>query len=356
MLFINFFQTMKTLRTLFIVALIAAMLTGCKAFHTLGGANRKTAQGRPYELVLVANQPIWAGALGDSLRALLAAPIDYLPQIEPEFDVMRVTPDGFTSVLIDHRNILKVLIDPALQEAAVGVEYDVTASPQIVLTLQGPSEQSLIDYLATNGDKLVYAVQQAERDRAIDFAKRFGAPNVEQAIKERFGITMHVPKGFILAANEPDFVWARYEYPNASQGFFLYSYPAEGAKSLTVEALAAARKRFAARIPGPSEGSYMTNSPVFPPTEVRAFRLEGRLWVEMRGFWDVEHDFMGGPFVSYSTIDTSTGYVVTLDCYVYAPKLPPHKRNLMHGVEHLLYTIQFPTRNAAGNTTADQAD
>ena len=45
------------------------------------------------------------------------------------------------------------------------------------------------------------------------------------------------------------------------------------------------------------------------------------------------------------TIDTTTNRVVTLDCYVFAPELPPRKRNLMHGVENLLYTLSFP--NAA---------
>lgn len=341
---------MKQIRTLLSLAVVAAMLTGCKAFHTLAGSNQKAAQGRPYELVVVANQPVWTGPLGDALRDLLAAPIDYLPQVEPEFDVMRVTPDGFTNIVVDHRNILKVVVDPSLAEAAVGVQYDLTAAPQIVLTLQGPTEQSMIDYLAANGEKLVYAVNQAERNRAIDYAKRFGAPNVEAAIKERFGITMHVPKGYFVAANEPDFIWARFEQANTSQGFMLYSYPAEGSDALSLEKLAAARKKYAARIPGPSEGSYMTNSPVFPPTDLRAFRLDGRLWVEMRGFWDVENDFMGGPFVSYSTIDTATGYVVTLDCYVYAPKLPPHKRNLMRSLEHLIYTVQFP---AAASTAKE---
>jgi hypothetical protein len=201
----------------------------------------------------------------------------------------------------------------------------------------------VIDYLAEHGDKLVYAVKMAERDRAIANAKKFGMPGIEQAIKKHFGVEMNVPKGYILAAQSDDFVWARYEYPEASQGFVVYSYPYTSEQELTVKALVEARNRFVKRIPGPSEGSYMTTSPVFEP-DVRTFRLEGRLWVEMRGFWDVEGDFMGGPFVSYTTIDTTTGCVFTIDCYVYAPKLPPHKRNLMHGLEHLLYTIQFPAQ------------
>lgn len=337
---------MKQLRLIFVMCGLMIGSVACDAFHTLTGSGQKNAQGRPYELIVVANQPTWVGELGDSLRSLLTAPIDYLPQQEPEFDVLRVTPDGFTSMVVDHRNILKVLVDPSLDTASVAVQYNVTADPQIVLTLQGPDEQSLIDYLAAHGKKLVYAIKQAERDRAIAYAKRFGVPAIEQAVKERFGVTMHVPKGYVLAANEADFVWARYEYSTASQGFFIYSYPADGTRSLSEEALSAARIRYAKRIPGPSEGSFMTNSPVFPAI-ARPFRLEGRLWVELRGFWDVEGDFMGGPFVSYSTIDTTSNRVFTIDCYVYAPKLPPHKRNLMHGVEHLLYTISFPTEASA---------
>lgn len=336
---------MRKIWSILLLFSLLVTLSGCKAFHTLSESNRKASQGRPYELIIAAAQPLWQGEVGDSLRALMAAPIPYLPQQEPEFDVLRTTPDGFKNIVAEHRNILKVLVDPTLSEAAVGVAYDVTASPQIVLTLQGPTERSLVDYLAAHGDKMVQVLKMAERDRAIAYAKKFGMPGIEQAIKESFGVTMHVPKGYMLAAHANDFVWARYEYPEASQGFVVYAYPYKSDEELTVKALVEARNRFVKRIPGPSDGSYMITSPVFDP-EMRTFRLDGRLWVELRGFWDVEGDFMGGPFVSYTTIDTATGYLFTYDCYVYAPKLPPHKRNLLHGLEHLLYTIQFPTTPA----------
>ena len=117
-----------------------------------------------------------------------------------------------------------------------------------------------------------------------------------------------------------------------------YNIPMENQHG-TPEALLAARNKYAARIPGPSDGSWMTTSEVIPPA-YRMFRLEGRLWCELRGFWDVKNDFMGGPFVSYTTVDTATNRVFTLDCYVYSPKL--HKRNFVRGVEHLLYTVTFP--------------
>lgn len=328
------------LRMLALVAL-AASAAGCDAFRSLTHS-AQNAQGKPYELIVVCGQEGWTGPLGDSLRSVFTAPVPYLNQTEPRFDVQRVTPRGFTRLVVNHRNILKTLVDPELAEAAAAVQRDLTARPQLVVTLQGPSNAALAAYVGAHADELLQVFESAERDRAVEFNRSFGDAKVAAAIEQRFGVKMAVPQGYLLAANEPDFIWARFEYPTASQGFFIYSYPYEGPQSLSAEALLAARNRFAARIPGPSDGSYMTTSTVFEP-DYRMFRLEGRLWCEMRGFWDVEGDFMGGPYVSFTTVDTERNRVFTLDGYVYAPDLKkPRKRNYVRGIEHLFYGIGFP--------------
>lgn len=328
----------KRLFRLTAVAAFAVAATGCDAFRTLRDSDGMTAQGRPYELVVVCGHDAWKGALGDSLRAVFTAPVPYLNQTEPIFDVLRVTERGYTGTVARHRNILKTIVDPTLPQAEAGVQYDLTAEPQIIVTLQGPTEQALTEYLSAHRSEMVQIFEQAERDRTIRFTERYFAAEVSKAIEARFGVQMKVPRGYIVAKSEPDFVWARYEYPQASQGFFIYTYPYEGPESLSPAALLATRNKFAARIPGPADGSYMTTSDAIPPS-YRMFRLEGRLWCEMRGFWDVAGDFMGGPFVSYTTVDTKTNRVFTLDGYVYSPKL--HKRNFVRGVEHLLYEVNF---------------
>lgn len=327
---------MKMLRRIIPILLIAAMTVGCKAFRIVSSTSQNS-QGKPYELIVACSQELWTGTVGDSLKSLLLAPVPYLNQREPLFDVLRVTESGLTGLVGAHRNILKVLVDPTLKEAAVGVQYDVTAQPQIMMTLQGPSASSLIDYLAAHGSKMVEALEMAERDRDIRQYAKFQNEGIAETVKKLFGIEMNVPKGYVLAKEQEDFIWARFEYPTASQGFMLYSYPYAGPESLTEKALVAARNQYAARIPGPSDGSYMTTSDVVPPA-ITTFTIEGRPWCEMRGFWDVSGDFMGGPFVSYTTVNN--GKVFTLDCYVYSPKL--HKRNFVRGVEHLIYGIRFP--------------
>ena len=154
---------MKTLFRITIAALIVATAAGCDAFKTLN-SSKKSAQGKPYELIVVCPQAEWTGEVGDSLRAIFTAPVPYLNQIEPIFDVLRVTERGFTGMVADHRNILKILVDPELKETTTAVQYDVTSDPQIVMTLQGPSDGALVKYLSENRENLVYALEKAERD------------------------------------------------------------------------------------------------------------------------------------------------------------------------------------------------
>ena len=317
-------------------ALIAAALAGCEpSTRTPRGM---TAQGSPYEIVVVSNTPTWEGPAGDTLRSMLRQPVPAISRNEPMFDLLRVTPDGFKNIIAKHRNIIKLLVNPTV-EAGIGVQYDVSSHPQTVILVQAPDQTTLAQYLSDNRSNLLYVLEKSERDRTLEYAGKFNEPSLRALLKDKFGITMNVPKGYVLRNAADDFVWISYEYPSASQGFFIYTYPYKGVESLSAGALTKARNRFAALIPGPSEGSYMTTYDGFEP-ESRAIRIGGRLWIEMRGLWDVAHDFMGGPFVSYSTVDTETNRVLTLDCYVYSPQ--KNQRNYLRALEHLVYLIEFP--------------
>lgn len=319
------------------------LLVSCDAFHTLSDSKRNTSQGAPYEVVTICTQPIWEGVVGEQLRRTLRAQDPYLNAEEPLFDLFQVTPRNVTKIVDDHRNQIEIKIDPKVGSPSAGARYDVTASPQIIVTLQGPSEEALAEYLKEHGTTLIQLLEKTERDRAIAYATRHNEPYIAEQILKTFGVEMTVPKGYVLAKQTPDFMWMRYEYPAASKGFMLYSRPYEGTASLSDIAVERARLKFAAEIPGPSDGSYMTTSYAFPPI-YRMVKIDGRYWAELRGFWDVENDFMGGPFVSYSTLDEASQRVVTLDCYIYSPKLK--KRNFMRDVEHLVHLITFPEPQA----------
>jgi hypothetical protein len=58
----------------------------------------------------------------------------------------------------------------------------------------------------------------------------------------------------------------------------------------------------------------------------------------MRGVWSVEHDFMGGPFISYTFVDPRNNQILTLMGYVYHPN--KKKRNLLRQLEAIIYSVK----------------
>ena len=84
----------KGLFRLAVVAAAAVATISCDAFRNLRDGGM-TAQGRPYELIIVSSHDTWNGALGDSLRTVFTAPIPYLAaDTEPHFDVLRINEQG----------------------------------------------------------------------------------------------------------------------------------------------------------------------------------------------------------------------------------------------------------------------
>ena len=335
------------------LSLVAILLSAvaCDSFRSLTGA-KKTAQGSPYEVLVVCDGYEWESALGAELKALLETPVEMLNQTEPMFNVVRITARDFKHLLPSYRNILKVMCSPEVKEAAILAQYNVVASPQIVLTFQGPSISAMVEYLKINGESLLQVLEMAERNRTIEYARKQGAKALEKIIEDEFDIEMVISNGFLFRAESDDFVWASNEYPVASQGFFIYTHPYNGKSSITTEALVKARNEFAKRIPGPADGSYMTTVKRIPNIEDDGYtdflpqrkvvKINGREWIELRGFWEVEKDFMGGPFVSYTTLDERNGELLTLDCYVYSPKYG--KRNFLRPLEHLVFGVTFPAK------------
>lgn len=333
---------------LLLVSLLSAI--SCDSFRSLTGA-KKTAQGSPYEVLIVCDGQEWESALGEELRNTFNTSVEMLNQKEPMFDMVRITARDFKHLLPSYRNILKVLCSPSVEQPTILAQYDVVASPQIVLTFQGPSIEAMVAYLKDNGSNLLRVLEIAERNRTLEIAKKQGAKPLEKIIKRVFDIEMAIPNGYLFRAESDNFVWASNEYPAASQGFFIYSRPYSGKDDISTESLVKARSAFAKRIPGPTDGSYMTTVTRIPNVEDNGYvdfmperkvlRINGRDWIELRGFWDVEKNFMGGPFVSYTTLDQRTNRLLTIDCYVYSPKYG--KRNFLRPLEHLIYGVSFPT-------------
>ena len=87
------------------------------------------------------------------------------------------------------------------------------------------------------------------------------------------------------------------------------------------------------------EGSYMRTNPVDLPVYTQTTQLGGAYAVEARGIWEMEGDFLGGPFLSYLILNEPKGELIYIDAFVLGPG--ERKRNQMLYLEHIISSFAF---------------
>ncbi len=319
-----------------IIAVLSLSLAGCGRDSVF----QYTAQGAPYEIVVVADHDVWNGPVGDSIRAMFYKRYPMINGEETSFDVLRVLPSGFKKLVMRHRNVMIATIDPDQPgRSALSVSTDIYAKPQIVLSATAPDAASLAELISSNRDDIMLALENAEKDRDVT-AQEHTPPQIASLIKEKFGFEMSTGPGYTVRSESDNFLWLSYEMPTSSQGIVIYTYPFSYTGDFDRDNLMARRDDFVSRIPGENPGSHMTSNPEF--TSLTYKKIDGRQWAEMHGFWDVAGDFMGGPYTNYSTFDAANRRIIAIDFYVYCPDRRLSQRNYIKQLEHFLYTVNIP--------------
>lgn len=330
---------MRLQKTLLLLFAALVMLTGCKE-NKKGKVNMlPNPAGAICDVLVVINDESWNGELGKAYREVLTDPYPFLPQIEPYFNISHVNRDVFASTAQKFRNLIITKIDPKFTQPQFVIQTDVYASSQVVVNVAAPTSEAAAIYIKENGERLREILDQTEKDRYAELAESKAEATITAAVKEKFGFELFFPSGYQLRTSKPDFMWVSLETNLSSQGLLIFTSKYKGESDFTEENLSKVSDSFTKQfVPGPSDGSYMVTGKAVAP-KVEKLTYKGRTWYRMRGFWDVKNDFMGGPFVSYSTYWKEKNVVLTIKAYVYFPK--KDKRKPLLQTEALIFNIDL---------------
>lgn len=104
------------------------------------------------ELMVIVNHQEWEGKLGMELKKVIASNVIGLPQPEPQFSITQIPHKGFDGFLKHNRNILTV---ERSDEASFEISYDSFAKPQVFVRIKGPDQESVIQTIHENENRLV---------------------------------------------------------------------------------------------------------------------------------------------------------------------------------------------------------
>lgn len=298
--------------------------------------------GKAGEVIVVIGKSDWEGIVGTTLRDTLACDCPYLAQREPLYNLYDVVPSAFTSMFQTHRNIIIVNINNNVTEPGVVFKKDLWAAPQCVIYVNAINADSAAQLIKDYSTKIKATLEQAERDRVIANASKYEEFHLRPKVNRIFGGSPRFPSGYQLKKMTDDFVWITYDTQFTMQSILLYKYPVvEGEDMMSLDNIIAnSNEMLKENVPGMFENTYMTITDFSKPT-LEYMRYKGREFAQMRGYWEVHNDYMGGPFVSHLFYSQDGKYIIELQAFVYAPKYD--KRHYLRQVESIIYSFQWAT-------------
>ena len=330
---------MKRILTYSLITILALCAISCNRNKTRK-ALLPNISGKPGEIVVVITKGNWEGSFGSVLRDSLEAEFPFLPQSEPMYELVNVAPSGFTSMFQIHRNIIVANIAVDVTEPGIIYKSDVWAAPQCVIRVNAPTEEIATELFQKDCEKIKAVLEQAERARVIANTKRYEQRDLAPIVTAMAGGSPHFPSGYRLKGRKENFLWITYDPQFTEQSILIYKYPVEEGKDMmSPEALLEAQSNMMKEnVPGMFENTYMIISPVITPS-VKYKKYGVHEFAEIRGLWEVQGDYMGGPFVSHVFYTPDGQNMILMQAFVYAPKYD--KKNYLKQIESVIYSFEW---------------
>lgn len=327
------------MRKLILLVIVLATTLSCNNSNTKGVKIIPDSAGPVNKIAIVVDNELWNNSVGETIRSVMAQPIDGLNQEEPMFSLSQIPTQVFTGFAKQNRSILKV----EQGKANFNIERDVHARPQKIVTVSGKNIAEIKAQIIKNAD----TITQALKDEEIRFKQKQMSKSLSKNknIQESLGIKVSFPSFYrvakTIAKPEDKFHWIKRDIPTGYTNVLIYELPLNVIKkdSSLVSQIIKTRDSIGKKyIPGPIDGSYMATEMAYAPHVYQTI-IDNKPTIEVKGLWDVKNQFMSGPFIMYLIEDKVNNRYVVAEGFAFAPSVS--KRNYVFELESIIKSIKI---------------
>ena len=354
------------INSLLVILIVAAFLSSCTDAMRQNLRPMPVAYGEVNTIIIIADEDFRKSPVGDTLDDYYSSAYIILPQPEPIFDLWYFTPEQYnaTPVRREARNylILANLGDatsPAAQlvRNAIGEEnarrakedpsyntaivHDKYAAGQLIIYQFAYSQDALMANIARNFPATAKKFREADQKKVEPSVYLDGDNRkVEEEVQSILGVQIRIPKDYILASKKDSVLWLRKETGKLSSNIMIKKLPYTSQSQLTKAGIKAVRDSIGRRyVSSQIQNTYMRINDEDLPMFIDAKTVNNQYTLEARGIWEMENDYMGGPFISYLIHNPKKNELLFVDGFVYAPG--EDKRNWMQYLEYIMNTVKF---------------
>ncbi len=271
------------------------------------------SSGNLNEISIVVQDQLWEGSVGKALKSILSKPIYGLPQQEPLFKLRQIPPRVFSGFVTKSRTIIIIEKNKQKHTRLLLNKY---ASPQTVIVVSGMTSREIIDELKKHSKKIINKIKETEiKEKQRRIRKSLSNSQVLDSI---FKIKLDYPSIYRVAAADRNFVWLRKDTKSGSVNLSVFQTSLKTNRLNTEKIIIIRDSVSKQKIPGPTKETYMSTETqyksVLVPTKIRKYK-----GLEVRGLWEVKKQFMGGPFINFSVVDSINNRILFFDGFVYSP-------------------------------------
>lgn len=331
------------------------------------GENLPPATGLSGDIYLIMDSAQYRSPLGRTLDSIFTVEMQGLPREEPIFNLLWIDPRKMNMVLKQRRNLIyavtldrkgagarqikKMFTPESIEKIQQDPDFfvrtvsDVYGKGQEVMYLFGETQEELLANIRQNAQSLVSYFNRTERERLTRQLFKAGqVKGITEALQKELDCSMRIPFGYKLVQYNDEFLWARQINPTDDRDLFVARKPYTSADAFTKENLIAFRneicKKYLFEDPEQPDSYVTTETNVpFIPVTVDTINFRGHFATEMRGLWRTNTATMGGPFVSYATVDNNNGQFYYIEGFVYGPSRD--LRELIREMETILHTFRL---------------
>ena len=291
------------------------------------------SSGNLNEISIVVEDQLWEGSVGKTLTNILSKPIYGLPQQEPLFKLRQIPPRVFSGFVTKSRTIIIIENNKQKHTRLLLNKY---ASPQTVIVVSGMTSREIIEELKKHSKKIINNIKEAEiKEKQRRIRKSL---NSSQVLDSIFKIKLNYPSIYRVAAVDRNFVWLRKDIKSGSVNLSVFQTPLKTNRLNTEKIIIIRDSVSKQKIPGPTKETYMSTEtqykPVLVPTKIRKYK-----GLEVRGLWEVKKQFMGGPFINFSVVDSINSRILFFDGFVYSPATK--KASYIFEIEAIIKSLKF---------------
>ena len=294
-----------------------------------------SSNGKINTITVVMPNHLWQGTIGQTIREMYAYPTEGLPQQEPLYDLKQIPPEIFTGFAQSSRSVLWIGIS---DQTNVRIDKNTYAQPQTIAVFTAPTTERLTEIIISQSNKVIETIRKQERIERLRRIRKSTYTN--HGLEKKFGISLTMPSAYNTLKEGENTIWFQREIQKGHVNLLVLTTPYDETivSQKNLEQIIAKRDSIGkAFIPGRLPNSYLITEKAYEPY-VYQTSFGNKPAVEIRGTWEVQGDFMAGPFLQYIINDKANNRNIILEGFVFAPSTA--KRDYIFEVETILRSIK----------------